>query len=220
MTITDVITAVSVAIAAISFMAGVSAWRREFIGKRRIELAETVLALFYEAEDAIREIRNPFSFNSEGNSRKRVETETEEESKLLDRAYIVFERYQKREKLFADLRSMKYRVMAVFGADAGTPIDELSKIISEIFTAAQMLGRIYWPRQGHISRNDEQFQRHLDAMHEQEEIFWFMGGEDKVSKKVHRAVEQMESIAKEANASQTSLIEKIRNRFRKNKGST
>ena len=48
MTIADAITAGSVLIAALSFMYGVSAWRREFIGKRHIELVETVLALFYE----------------------------------------------------------------------------------------------------------------------------------------------------------------------------
>ncbi len=55
MNIADVITAVSVAIAALAFVVGVNAWRREFVGKRRIELAENVLALFYEAQDAILE---------------------------------------------------------------------------------------------------------------------------------------------------------------------
>ena len=79
MTIADVITAVSVAIAAIAFVAGISAWKREFIGKRRIELAEDVLALFYETQDAIREIRNPASFSGEGKTRKRDENEREEE---------------------------------------------------------------------------------------------------------------------------------------------
>ncbi len=58
MTIADAITAFSAAIAAISFVVGISTWRREFVGKRRIELAESVLALFYEAADAIQEIRS------------------------------------------------------------------------------------------------------------------------------------------------------------------
>ena len=126
MTIADIITAISVATAAIAFVVGVNAWKREFIGKRRIELAETVLALFYEAQDAIREIRNPFSLGGEGKTRKRSDNEREEVSALLDQAYVVFERYQKREKLFAELRSMKYRVMATFGSNAGDPFDELN----------------------------------------------------------------------------------------------
>jgi hypothetical protein len=37
---------------------GVDSWRREHPGKRRIELAEDTLALFYEAVDAIRHIRH------------------------------------------------------------------------------------------------------------------------------------------------------------------
>ena len=95
MTIADIITAVSVAIAALAFAVGINAWRREFVRKRRIELAEDILARFYEAQDAIREIRNPFSYGREGTTRKRSEHETPEESKLLDQAYVVFERYQK-----------------------------------------------------------------------------------------------------------------------------
>ena len=52
----DFISSVAVLIAALTFIAGVSAWRREFVGKRRIELAESVLAMFYEAEDVIKQI--------------------------------------------------------------------------------------------------------------------------------------------------------------------
>ena len=142
MTAADVITSISVAIAAISFTVGISAWRREFVGKRRIELAESVLALFYEAEDAIREIRNPFSYAGEGRTRKRSENEQEEAAELLDQAYVVFERYRNKEKLFAELRSMKYRVMATFGSETGAPFDELSKVLNEIFSSAEILERI------------------------------------------------------------------------------
>lgn len=73
----NIITSISVAIAALSFVSGVSAWKREFIGKRQIELAESVLAMFYEVEDAIREIRNPFAYTDEGKSRKRADNERE-----------------------------------------------------------------------------------------------------------------------------------------------
>ena len=40
---------------------GIDSWRREHKGKREIELAEDVLALFYEARDAIKYMRFPFS---------------------------------------------------------------------------------------------------------------------------------------------------------------
>ena len=138
--ITSISASISVVIAALSFVLGVAAWKREFIGKRQIELAESVLAMFYEVEDAIREIRNPTSYEGEGKTRKRAENEIQAESQLLDKAYVVFERYQKRKELFAELRSTKYRFMATFGQQAGEPFTELDKILGEIFRSAQMLG--------------------------------------------------------------------------------
>ena len=44
---------------------GIDSWRREHTGKRQIELAEDALALFYEAADAIQNIRHPASFGHE-----------------------------------------------------------------------------------------------------------------------------------------------------------
>jgi len=210
MSAADLITSISVAIAAVSFVVGVSAWKREFVGKRRIELAESVLALFYEAEDAIREIRNPLSYGGEGKSRKRADGERDEESQLLDQAYVVFERYEKREKLFAQLRSLKYRVMASFGSKAGDPFVELHKVINEKFVAARMLGSHYWPRQGRVSMKEEEFRKHLEQMHKQEAVFWYMGEEnDEISPRARKAVEEIEVITQQAIVSQASLFESI-----------
>jgi len=209
MTIADIITAVSVAVAALAFVVGINAWRREFVGKRRIELAEDVLALFYEAQDAIREIRNPFSYGGEGKTRKRSEHEIEEEGQFLDQAYVVFERYQKREKLFAELRSLKYRLMATFGSHAGEPVDELYKIVNEIFSAANILGTYYWKRQGRVHMSEEEFQKHLGQMNKYEAIFWFMGEEnDEITPRVQLAVEKIEAIAREASLMKVSWFQK------------
>ncbi len=43
--------AVSLIVAAWTAVYGISAWRREFLGKKRIDLAEEVLVSFYEAKD-------------------------------------------------------------------------------------------------------------------------------------------------------------------------
>jgi len=195
----NVITSISVAIAALSFVSGVSAWKREFIGKRQIELAESVLAMIYEVEDAIREIRNPFSYTDEGKSRKHSDNERAEESQLLDRAYVVFERYQRREKLFAELRSLKYRFMATFGTHAGEPFKEMDKVLNEIFISARMLGTHYWQRQGRVPMSEDEFQKHLDAMHKHEAVFWYMGeDEDTISPRMRNVVQQVENITRNA----------------------
>jgi len=197
MTVTDAITAISALAAASTFLWGVNAWRREFIGRRRIELVENVLASFYEVEDAIREIRNPFSFIGEGKSRKRSEQERSELSELFDRAYIVFERYEKRKRLFAELRSMKYRVMVAFGHDEGKPFEELAGVLNDIFRSAQMLGREYWPKQGKTAMNDEQLKKYIDEMEKHEAVFWYFGeDQDTIGPRVRAIVNKVESLAR------------------------
>ena len=47
--VANLIQAFSVTVACITIIVGIESWRREFIGKRTIELAEDVLHLFYEA---------------------------------------------------------------------------------------------------------------------------------------------------------------------------
>jgi len=51
--ILDTIQALSLVIAAWAAIYGINAWRSEFVGKKRIDLAEDVLVRFYEARDAI-----------------------------------------------------------------------------------------------------------------------------------------------------------------------
>jgi len=83
----DILQTISIVLAAWAVVSGVNAWKREFIGKRRIELVQDVLALFYEAQDAISAIRSPFGFEGEGESREKKEMESPEETKARNRAY-------------------------------------------------------------------------------------------------------------------------------------
>jgi len=194
-----VLAPISVFIAALTFIYGVRAWRREFVGKRRIELAEDVLALGYEIEDIIRSFRSPFSYASEGQDRTRSNGETPEESTLLDRAYVVIERYNKKEERIALFRALRYRFMATFGTDSGEPFDEIDQVIKDIFFSAHMLGSHYWPRQGRAEMNKEEFRKHLDEMHTHERVFWNMGEQyDEIGPRVRQAIEKLEKHAKEA----------------------
>ena len=93
--ITAIAQAVSVMFACWAIISGVDAWKREFIGKRKIELAEEVLSKFFEVKDAVAFIRSPFVTSDEGKSRKHEASESAVVSELLDRGHVVFERYQK-----------------------------------------------------------------------------------------------------------------------------
>jgi hypothetical protein len=188
--ILDTVQALSLVVAAWTAIYGLNAWRSEFLGKKRIDLAEDVLVRFYEARDVIRVIRNPFGFVGEGRSRQAGENEGPDEKRILDNAYVVFERYESHRELFNQLGSLKYRFTAQFGADAARPFDELSGIVNEVFISARMLS-YYWKDQGRRQwRTDEQFQRHLTEMRKQEQVFWETGQGDEISKRVNDVVNE------------------------------
>ena len=102
---------ISIILAAWAVIIGISAWRREFIGKRRIELAEDTLTLFYQTIDVIDAIRNPFAYADEGTTRKQSEKETPEEKEIYDKAFVVIERFNKNIELFNKLHALRYRFM-------------------------------------------------------------------------------------------------------------
>ncbi|MBI2868052.1 MAG: hypothetical protein HYX97_06930 [Chloroflexi bacterium] len=183
-------------IAAFSVIFGVNAWRIEYVGKRRYDLAEETLALFYESRDAISQIRSPSGYGGEGSTRKAAPNESPEEKQINDQAYVVSERYIKRQELFNKLYAMRYRWMARFGKDSAKPFDDLNKIVNEILISARMLS-YYWKQQGHAHwRDDEEFQKHLREMRQHEAIFWERrSDEDPLVPRVDAVVAEIEAQA-------------------------
>jgi hypothetical protein len=168
--------------------------RREY-AKRRLELAEEVLALFYEAREAIAFIRNPAEFGGEGRTRQRQENETEEESGALDRAFVVNERYRTQETMFNNLRTKKYRFMATFRGKSHIPFEQITSNLTKIFAASHMLGTFYWRRGERTGLTAHERADHLKALHEQEAVFWIMSENDPVTGAVDEAVHSIEAIA-------------------------
>ena len=180
-----------------AIISGIGAWKREFIGKRQIELAEQVLAKFFEIKDAIAMIRSPFSRSDEGSSRKRSEHESRETSELLDRGYIVFERYSTKESAFADFNTLKYRFMASFGAESEQIFTDTTTILNTIFVSAQMLGTHYWQRQGRVPMDPEESKEHLQEMQRHQQIFWDHGtDDDEIRKKLAAVQQRLDAIVK------------------------
>lgn len=138
---------IAVAWAAFSAVRGLDAWRQEFRGKREIEIAEETLMCFFQAREAIRAIRNPLGHSEEGTSRKPDPTERPEETRALNRAYTFYERYEKRQDVFARLSTARFRFMTLFGEEAAQPFNEIDKVLKEVLIAAQMLGG-YWVERG------------------------------------------------------------------------
>ncbi|MBI4472006.1 MAG: hypothetical protein HY646_05020 [Acidobacteria bacterium] len=183
---------VSIIIACATAVFGIDAWRREFRGKRQIELAEETLALFYEARDAIRHIRSPGAWASEGRTRKGSASESEEEKRLLDTAFVAIERYQKYQELFNKLHSMRYRFMAQFGVERAKPFDDLRTQIDSILTASHMLSMM-WTRDHRSHGSHPQSEEYRKQIEEFEKVLWEGSADDPIKPEIERIVREIEA---------------------------
>ena len=158
----SIIQSVAVVIASGVAVYGITSWRREAKWKRKYELAEEVLSLFYECKEKIAMIRSPFSFTTEGKTRKRREGETPEESERLDSAYVFIERYEQNKEPFSKLQALKFRFMTIFGKEADKNFHEINVVLNTIFHSANRLATREWRDQGYKQFSDDQHKKHLE----------------------------------------------------------
>ena len=197
--ITSIIALLAVVVAAVTFIYGIDAWKREYVGKHRMELSRSVLVMFYEAEDAIKFIRNPFSSGDEGKTRKRGKKETTKESKILDRAYVTYERYLKKEELFSQLRSFKYQFMATFDEEAGKLFEDLIFILNRILQASEIIAMYYFEDEHYREMTEDERKKHMEGMREQHDKIWYSGkDDDEIVPQVRAIVKKVEEINQKA----------------------
>jgi len=197
---------VSVIVASCVAIYGINSWRREYRGKKQAELAEEALCLFYEGRDAIRHIRSPFNWSTEGKTRKHGEHEPEEEKEAYDQAYVLIERYNSQLELFNKLHSMRYRFMAQFGKESAEPFEEFRKILNELIASARSLARL-WARQNRTFHKEYQAERHYDFIEKQEAIFYEgLPEEDPIVPKVDDCISKIETICRPILAGRKTTI--------------
>jgi hypothetical protein len=183
---------------------GIDAWRREHSGRRRMELAEDTLALFYEASDALDQVRNPASFGSEYQDLTRGDSETNAEYDARRRASIVFSRFSTHSDLFNRLHAMRYRFMAQVGKAEAAPFDELRSVVNDVKLAAHMLSRL-WSRDQF--RDQAAFEVHRKQVDKHEAVFgWTLPEEDPVRPRIDEAIKKIEATCGEVIAGSGSLF--------------
>jgi hypothetical protein len=181
----------SVILASFVAIYGFGAWRREHVGKRRIELAEEVLALFYQARDVVESIRSSFGYGGEGETRKHGPNEKPEHKAALDQAFVLIERYNRHTDLFSRIHALRYRFMAQFGAKASAPFDDLNRVINELLRSAQRMAR-------HAIKPERQFrteaaeEKHHQELVEIDRISYSGEEDDPIACRISRIVVEME----------------------------
>ncbi len=134
----DLIQAGSIVFASLMAVYGIAAWRREHTGKKKIDLAEEVLGLFYQAQYTINNyIRDSLTTSGDGSTRPiGDEAEPEWVKKARNQYFVPVERHQQQGELFGRIHSIRFRFMAAFGKEKAEPFNELSMVIKTIYAAS------------------------------------------------------------------------------------
>lgn len=151
----EIIESIAVIVASIIAIYSLNSWRREAKWKRKYELAEEALALFYIAKHRLEQIRSPLGFTSEGDSRPKEDYEELKEKKILNTAYIPRERFEKDNEPFLKLQALKFRFITVFGKETAKYFDGITILLHEIFWAAKDIAEIQLGEKEFVDRKEK-----------------------------------------------------------------
>jgi hypothetical protein len=168
---------------------GLTKWRAEAIGKRKVELAEEVLANFYEAREIILAARMPGSLGNEGDTRQKGPNETEADTRTLNAYFTVAERLSKKTEFFAQLEARRYRFITHFGAEAAEPYMVLRKIHGEILLGVRMLL---------MTHHQRELGAAVASIQHWRTVIWETSEDDQIRERLNTMVESVEKVCRPA----------------------
>jgi hypothetical protein len=188
--IPSVVTATTAVVGVSIAARGLNKWRTETIGKRKAELAEEVLADFYQARDILNAARSPGSFGHEGTTRTKSDWESEDDTRTLNAYFATAERLNNKSEFFAQFYARRYRFVAHFGLAAGAPYGEFNSIYAEIITAVRMLITTY--------RNRDEGSLPINRVKWEAGIGWSPSDDDEIPARIDAIVSTIERICRPA----------------------
>tara|TARA_R110002073_G_scaffold23696_1_gene80703 strand:- start:24335 stop:24910 length:576 start_codon:yes stop_codon:yes gene_type:complete len=155
-------------------------WKKQFRYRRNAERAERALLAFYEAEQAIGEVRSPMSFAHESD-RAREELDAADPDRQSIQAQIFFHRLFDRQEKWDAVVSELAPIRFGFGPDTSDALREILKVTRSIQVAAQM----------YPGTEDGEFRQKL------ERDFWKTNDQDELSVRLVQAREKLEKAFEE-----------------------
>ena len=181
-TIPDWINAVAASVGALAVVIGLLAANakvneaiRNARQLRRSQVAEELIALAFNVEDALRDIRNQYD---------QIPSE-----KAADKVYLYQRRYERIAhyyQLFQRLRDAHIRVRAVLGNEVDSPVDELFRARNHVDIAIGQLAD--YARENSESSADAGHIKELRAT-----LYGSFGDRDELGKKIVAAVKEIEA---------------------------
>lgn len=175
---------------------GLRTWHREHVGKRRIELAQETLVLFYRARDAVRYIRMELSGPDDVDaSIEKFDDETEEQWELRKKASIPRKRYRDNEEVFNQLRATRYQFMVLFGKEYEELFHRVVAIVSEIMLAARKLSAFAIRKRP--PQNQKRLEEYEEKVEKLEAAIWEGDPEeDHISQKMDDLIKDVERVCR------------------------
>lgn len=133
--VVDILQGLSVIGASIAAVLGINAWKREHLGKRRIELAEEVLTHLYKAQDVLERIRSP-QIGPDEAARHAISESVDPEERIAALAFVFLDRYNKNIETFQPIYALRFKFKAVFGLEDAAIFDEFEAVFSKLRNAA------------------------------------------------------------------------------------
>lgn len=158
--------------------------------KRRVELAEAILAEFLQMGDVIRAIRSPAILPGEAVGRQRRENETEEEARNKDLYFVPLTRMSENREFLSGLMSKRYRSRALLGDNIDEAFEAVREAIIEIQVSASTLMDMVGMGQIDFEKDEK---RWLQC---KADIWGGAVGEDRVGPMVKRAIDIVDSVCR------------------------
>lgn len=166
--------------------AGLRTWRREVIGRKKIEVAEEALSAFYSAQDVIGWARSPHGYFGEGRSRPDRDKDGDDALReRRDSLYVPVERLKRRESVFVRLETAAPRTVVHFGRDAGQPFHRMNEVFNTIHFAAFELISL-------AGRAGEPNKQRMNDLYKT--IYMQYDGSDEIASQVNAAISRIEEI--------------------------
>ncbi|MFM0399678.1 hypothetical protein PQR37_34425 [Paraburkholderia nemoris] len=202
----------SLVTAAVAFYVATT-WREQTTGKRRIELAEQTLAYFYEARDAINELR------SSDNAIDGFDPPRQDADGLLTnsarRASALLGRIERHSEMFAKIRASRYQFHAMFGVTSPDPFADLQDVLTRITRAAHLLVGLGRNAMADGIVGTEEERQRFRRRESRWQAVTMRGANDGIAQRVNTIIANVETICRPVLDSQTltqkfkRLIEKL-----------
>ena len=182
-TVASILQSVAAVVVAVFAAVGFFLWRREMVGKRKMEVAERTLSLFYQIQDILEWARNPLAYNLDAFENDDAEKRFWKDSWEKDTFDLPVTGVVGANEVFAELKALRYTFISLFGKENERPFLTINTIKNQVKYAFSQFSN---PGDGKV---------HSDAVTAKKliiETMWSNSDNDPITKQIEEAVAQIE----------------------------